>query len=209
MKSPLEQEVSLDELRAGSVQEFEKVYEKYQFRIFFYCNGILRDRQKAEDATAETMIRLWNNLAIINDQQHLEGFLYTTARNVCIDSIRKGRRRKERHIPIDGENFNSSFGKYDPEKEAAEIFDQLCRMALTTPGILTEEQRDVLYLRKNKGLTVKSIAEKMKVSHQTIYNRWDEIKDIMTNLFKKNDLPLLLIFLTGVSIIFKFFWFSV
>lgn len=187
MKPPLEQEVSFDELRAGSVQEFEKVHENYQFRLFIYCNSILRDRQKAEDATAETMIRLWNNCTTINDQRHLEGFLYTTARNLCFDYIRKGRRRKERHIPIDGENYNSSFGKYDPEIEAAEIFDQLCRMALTTPGILTEEQRDVLYLRKNKGLTVKLIAEKMKVSPQTIYNRWDEIKDIMTNLFRKND----------------------
>jgi len=180
----LEQEVSLDELRAGSVQEFNKVYEKYLNWIFLYCKRTLQDHHKAEDVTAETMIKLWDNRATIQNLQHLERFLYVTARNRCLDILRKVRRPGGRHIPIDD---SLPFSEYDPEKETAEIYDQLYKMALTTPGILTDVQRDVLYLRNKKGLDVKEIAKKMKVSYQTIYNRWDEIKDIMTNLFRKND----------------------
>jgi len=206
MESPLKQEVSLDELRASVVEEFNKVHEKYRPKIFLFCKRILDDHHKAEDVTAETMIILWNNWADIKDQQQPGGFLFTTARNRCIDMLRKAQRQGGRPILIDD---NLLFSECDREWEAAEVYDQYYNMVLTSQGILTEQQRDILYLRKTKGLSFKVIAKKMNLSHQTVYNRWKEIKNIMTNLFRKNGLPLLLILLTTLGIILKVFWTSV
>ena len=63
------------------------IEEQYD-RIYRYCYFRLRDRHRAEDITQETFLR-WLSSDTYRDTGQTIQYLYTIARNLCIDESRK------------------------------------------------------------------------------------------------------------------------
>ena len=64
--------------------DIEEQYDK----IYRYCYYRLRDRERAEDVTQETFLR-WFASDTCRDKNQLLRYLYTVARNLCIDEYRR------------------------------------------------------------------------------------------------------------------------
>ena len=64
--------------------DIEEQYDK----IYRYCYYRLRDRERAEDVTQETFLR-WFASDTCRDKNQLLQYLYTVARNLCIDEYRR------------------------------------------------------------------------------------------------------------------------
>ncbi len=64
--------------------DIEEQYEK----IYRYCFYRLRNREQAEDVTQETFLR-WFASDTYRDRNQLLHYLYTVARNLCIDEARR------------------------------------------------------------------------------------------------------------------------
>lgn len=64
--------------------DIEEQYDK----IYRYCCCHLRDRERAEDITQETFLRWFASDTYRNKNQLLQ-YLYTVARNLCIDEYRR------------------------------------------------------------------------------------------------------------------------
>ena len=64
--------------------DIEEQYDK----IYRYCCYRLRDRERAEDVTQETFLR-WFASDTCRDKNQLLRYLYTVARNLCIDEYRR------------------------------------------------------------------------------------------------------------------------
>ena len=64
--------------------DIEEQYDK----IYRYCCYRLRDRERAEDVTQETFLRWFASDTYRNKNQLLQ-YLYTVARNLCIDEYRR------------------------------------------------------------------------------------------------------------------------
>ena len=64
--------------------DLEEQYDK----IYRYCYYRLRDRERAEDVTQETFLRWFASDTYRNRGQLLQ-YLYTVARNLCIDEYRR------------------------------------------------------------------------------------------------------------------------
>ena len=64
--------------------DIEEQYEK----IYRYCYYRLRNREQAEDVTQETFLRWFASDTYRNRDQLLQ-YLYTIARNLCIDEYRR------------------------------------------------------------------------------------------------------------------------
>ena len=64
--------------------DIEEQYDK----IYRYCCCRLRDRERAEDVTQETFLR-WFASDTYRNKNHLLQYLYTVARNLCIDEYRR------------------------------------------------------------------------------------------------------------------------
>ena len=64
--------------------DIEEQYDK----IYRYCYYRLRDRERAEDVTQETFLR-WLTSDTYRDRNQLLHYLYTVARNLCIDELRR------------------------------------------------------------------------------------------------------------------------
>lgn len=74
------------------------LYEREHNRVFAVCFAILRNVQDAEDAAQETFARVVAHAgSLVGDPR---GYLTTTARNVCIDEMRRRARRQESTVDV-------------------------------------------------------------------------------------------------------------
>lgn len=78
---------AIENLKAGSAEAFQLLYNKYQSNIYRFCLKMLGDTAVAQDAFQETFIKVYENRKNFKGEQFVP-WLYTIARNVCYNAIR-------------------------------------------------------------------------------------------------------------------------
>lgn len=76
-------------LAEGDPKALGGIYEVYGERIFRYTFRMLHNRTDAEDATAETFLRVLRNSAELRADGAFRTWLFRIARNLCIDKMRQ------------------------------------------------------------------------------------------------------------------------
>jgi len=79
----------LHALAAGDQSAIAALYEMYGERIFRYTYRMLNNRSDAEDATAETFLRVMKRSADLRADGAFRTWLFRIARNLCIDKLRQ------------------------------------------------------------------------------------------------------------------------
>ena len=142
-------------------------YEVQYDKLYRYCYFKLKDRQLAEDVTQETFLR-W----LDSGKRGTEGYLYTIARNLCIDHWRK---KQTEALPED-------LALPGPEEEV--ILRTDLQRALDT---LAEEDRELLLLRCVNEVPVGAVAKLLGVSRFAVYRRTERcLKQLRDILGKEN-----------------------
>jgi len=77
----------------GHQPSFQTLVERFRGQVFGLCFRMLGQREDAEDATQETMIRLVNNLHRWEQDRAFEPWLLTIAGNRCRTRLAKRKRR--------------------------------------------------------------------------------------------------------------------
>ncbi|MCI8781558.1 MAG: sigma-70 family RNA polymerase sigma factor [Lachnospiraceae bacterium] len=139
--------------------------EQYD-HIYRYCYYHLRDIGKAEDITQETFLRYLESDSYKDIGRPL-AFLYTVARNLCID---EARRRKMEPLPeeLPGE---------DPEDSLLDSV--LLKQALKELG---SNERELILLRYVNGVSVADLAKFYGKSRYVVYR---ETKKVLQKLERR------------------------
>lgn len=162
----------------GDPQAFAKLLQRHEKPVYRFCLRALGNPEAAADATQEVFMRVVKNAPSWERKAKFTTWLYTIARNFCIDEARKGRFRRT-------ESLNEKLGQDD--ESGAERLDQV---ADQTPGSdrlvdsrqirevvdaavaeLPEEQRDVFVMRQYGGLSFRDIAEATGIGENTVKSR--------------------------------------
>src|SRR5436190_9421840 len=69
-------------------REFQVLSQRHCDEIYRYALGLLGNQTDAEDATQESLLRLWNHLPRLN-LFNIRGWLFQTTRNYCLDQLRR------------------------------------------------------------------------------------------------------------------------
>lgn len=129
-------------------------------RIYPMVARMLGSRESAEDAVQEIMMKLWNKRRNLKNHPNVTGFVFLTARNYCLDMLKKKYPETESFDLQFGKSGNS-FSDDDMEwKELNAIVGNILKE-------LPEQQREIMILRDLDGLEFNEIAEitKLKVEH--------------------------------------------
>lgn len=79
----------LSALAKGDPSALGGLYEMYGERIFRYTYRMLGNRTDAEDATAETFLRVLRRSSELRADGAFRTWLFRIARNLCIDKLRQ------------------------------------------------------------------------------------------------------------------------
>lgn len=100
MRDSLAEKRWLAALAKGDPSALGGLYEMYGERIFRYTFRMLGNRSDAEDATAETFLRVLRRSAELRADGAFKTWLFRIARNLCIDKLRQ---QKLIELPADAQ----------------------------------------------------------------------------------------------------------
>lgn len=101
-------------IKNGDEEAMDAFVRQYYAQILQYCSYHCADRVWAEDLTQETFERFFRKLADYKYQEKTLNYLYTIARNLCVD----GSRRKRELAVGDIASLETSYGTVGPENES-------------------------------------------------------------------------------------------
>ena len=128
-----------------TLQEYNKAVDDYADRIFRFILKSLRDEERSKDIVQDCYEKLWKNVAML-DFSKTKSWLFTTAYNTMIDTIRK----EKRMIIDDSGSFD--FWHNDGYSDLNEVLHRCLDK-------LPENKRSVLLLRDYEGYTYPEIAD--------------------------------------------------
>lgn len=148
--------------------------EKYYDKIYRYCYYRVNDKSKAEDLTQETFLRFLNA-----DCREPERYLYTIARNLCVDEYRK---IKPDHMNAE-ESETAPGGFYSGfERELIEIMTLRAALAL-----MPYEERELLVLRYMNDETISEISKLKGVSRFAVYRQLKKARNRLKELLERGN----------------------
>lgn len=147
--------------------------ELFYDKIFRYCYYRTGDKTTAEDLTQETFLRFLNS-----DSRMPERYLYTIAKNLCIDEYRKTR-------PILTDEASSEADEIPGPDETESMVDRMT--ILNAMEQMPEEEREVLILRYVNDESVSDICVLTGLSRFAVYRRCKEAANRMKELLGKEN----------------------
>ncbi len=163
----------------GERAAFAVLVRRHSRPIYNFVLRQVRVPALAEDVTQDVFMRLVQNAAEFKHEARFLTWLYTIARNLCIDQLRKLSHR--RHASLDQPAVNDPGGQplresiADPTPHASAERSALSAQVRTSivkaVDSLPDDQREVFLLREVANLPFRDIAEITGVPENTVKSR--------------------------------------
>ncbi|MDH5630715.1 MAG: sigma-70 family RNA polymerase sigma factor [Gammaproteobacteria bacterium] len=166
-KAVLNDEQLMLEYANGSALAFEQLYQRHKGGLYRYCLRQLRHKSKAEECFQEIWLKLINSRVNYKPTALFTTYLYRIAQNHIIDMARKDN-RSGAEVEMEPETIESQ-GFAEP-LEALTREGQHTRLR-TTMAKLPIEQKTVLLLKLDAGLSLEEIATVVDCGKETVKSR--------------------------------------
>jgi RNA polymerase sigma-70 factor (ECF subfamily) len=148
----------------GGIGSIEQLHDDFAGPLYLYAWRRLGDRRAAEETVQDTLVRAWRNAHRFDpDRGSLPAWLFTIARNVTTDTLRRrGARPVEVPVTEDGGDPLAD-GDIDRILEAWQSAEAL-------HGLTTEHREAIIDVR-HLGFTVREVAGRRGVPEGTVKSR--------------------------------------
>jgi len=163
--------------RSGDARAFEALVRRHRMPVFNFILRYTGQRARAEDLLQETWLKAVRGAQDYEPKARFTTWVYTIARNLCVDSARKESYRKTESLdaPPGAEDEGRNLAEVLPDGSAAP--DRSAHNARLRPLLeralrsLPAEQREVFLLREYSGIAFKEIAVVTGVPENTVKSR--------------------------------------
>lgn len=160
--------------------ELEDQYDK----IYRYCYFKVNDAHLAEDLTQETFLHFLKQHTYVSQGKSL-AYLYTIARNLCIDSYRRRKEISVEEYALENPSGEASSTALADRDRTSDLETQLaCGQALRT---LPQDQQELLLLRYANDLGYAQICAVTGLSRFSARRRINAALSSLRNLLREED----------------------
>ncbi|PPL04225.1 RNA polymerase sigma factor [Parapedobacter indicus] len=149
------------QFKAGNEAAYKALFDRFNKRLLYVAEGIVYDRNLAEDIVQEVFWKLWDRRVHFNEVQSIRAFLYLSVKNACRNHykhekvIEKYRARQGE--PIEDDVVLSKIIE-------AEVMESLYHAIEKLPTGC----REVVHLRYFEGMSIQEVAEQLNISVNTV-----------------------------------------
>jgi RNA polymerase sigma-70 factor (ECF subfamily) len=164
--------------QSGDRSAFTLLVRRHQTPLYNFALRQLRSAPLAEEVVQDAFVRVVNNAGEFKHEARFSTWLYTIARNLCIDQMRK--RALRRHPSLDepkraeeaeGPTLGDQTADASANVERAASSTEIRERVVAAIDTLPDEQREVFLMREVSNLPFKEIAEIVGVSENTVKSR--------------------------------------
>lgn len=182
--------------RDGEVRAFEVLLTRHRKPVYNFILRFVMDPALAEDLLQETFLRVIKGSESYERQAKFTTWLYTIARNLCVDASRRGKHRKAASLdaPLDADDDGGATlldrvsdpkGTVDRQVIGKQLGERIARAVDQLPA----EQREVFVLSEILGLPFKEVAaivgcpentakSRMRYALEKLREALDEYRDL-------------------------------
>lgn len=162
----------------GDRRAFQALYKRYERKVYSVAYGFLRNQEDALDVLQEAFIKVHRYLPNFEGQSSFYTWLYRIVANLCIDHLRRGRRKRD----VEFDDRLRHDGSKEPPAASAVVAalgdpsaavknKEILSAVQESLGELSEKHRAVIVMRELQGLSYAEMAKAMNCSKGTIMSR--------------------------------------
>jgi RNA polymerase sigma-70 factor (ECF subfamily) len=163
-------------IAGGESHLFGTLVDRYQRRLWWSCLRMLDDPDEADDVVQETFVRAWERLGEFDSAHRLYPWLFTIARNRCLNVLR--RRRTWGFLSISGSDDPPALRSSEESGARAEDRELARALEECLEG-LPDEQREAFDLRHGEGFRYAEIAAVLEIPEGTVMSRLHRARERM------------------------------
>ncbi|MCL2568521.1 MAG: sigma-70 family RNA polymerase sigma factor [Oscillospiraceae bacterium] len=169
-----EERAVIERVLAGESEAFETLLLANQRKVYNLCLRMTGNAEDAEDLAQEAFWKAYQNLAGFKGESGFGPWLYRLASNVCIDHLRREKRREKSSLTYQDESGAAVDIEVPDERFMPEtMLDRRQVQESIQRGLdtLTPEHRNILVLREINGLSYEEIGETLELEAGTVKSR--------------------------------------
>jgi len=159
-------------LASGDPKAYNELMQLYRDPIYFMLYEKVGDQELAKDLTIEALGKAFKKLHMYTPDYTFSTWLYTVARNNCIDYLRKHKLPTisidKMMLDKDGKRNAFDLKSNDPNPESVMIKKQRIAILRQIVDQLKPKYRDLVKLRYFKELSYEEIAEILEIPLGTV-----------------------------------------
>ena len=180
----LEKEFEL--LKKGNSTALERIYIRYNKRIFWFGKQLIKDEFVVECLVQDVFLKLWEYREKMESPDHIFSFLRLVMKYSCYSHYTKPKNKFFRTVNSleDYENYQNYLAGYDPADNIQNLIDHdrqqhYFEEIIKVLPLLSDERRHLIELCLKHGFEYKAIAKAMG---RGIKETSNEIKRAITDL---------------------------
>ncbi|WP_104385381.1 RNA polymerase sigma factor [Sphingobacterium sp. HMA12] len=147
----------------NNIPDFKNFFLSYKDKVYKYALLHLKEENAAADLVQEVFSRIWNKWRELDETRNPQSYLYTVAKNLVFDELRKQKVRFQ--FNLDGIDASALV---DNSNEESIRFKDLERVYREAIGKLPKARLEIFLLSKEEFLDNHEIAERLGISVNTV-----------------------------------------
>tara|TARA_A100001388_G_scaffold65247_1_gene45698 strand:- start:127 stop:717 length:591 start_codon:yes stop_codon:yes gene_type:complete len=175
-------------LKTNNQNYYNELMSQYHNSINFFVNDIIKNQSVSNDLTIEIMGKAFINLKSYNFKYAFSTWIFTIAKNHCIDYLRKNNLKT---VSIDELTNNDEYYFEIPSKDSNPedllIRKQRIQLLRRLVNQLSLKYISVVKLRYFKEMSYSEISEELNLSESTVKIRLYRARKELLKIFKLDD----------------------
>lgn len=151
----------------GNIQLFSEIVNRYKEKVFSLSYRFTEDTGEAQDLSQEVFISVYKKLHTYKENSKFSTWLYRINYNLCIDWLRKNKRRKKEIL----EEYEFKSGEQGCDMETSFIERQKRELVRAIIKEMDTKYKTVLILFHFEGLSYEDIGDILKIPMKTVETR--------------------------------------
>ena len=171
----MEEEQLVRRAQQGDNSAFEQLLLLHQKKVYNLCLRMSANADDALDLSQETFIKAWRCIGQYQFEASFSTWLYRLTSNVCIDFLRRKKRRQETSLTESYEDSDEgaelSIPDANPLPEQLAITKETKQELAQAMARLAPDHREILQLRVVENLPYEQIADILDIRVGTVKSR--------------------------------------
>ncbi|MFL1673038.1 RNA polymerase sigma factor [Paenibacillus dendritiformis] len=168
------------QVQAGDVHEYACIVERFQQPLYRYCTRLLGNRQEAEDAVQEVLVKAYEKIHLYQPLASFSSWLYKLAYHHCLNLLR---RRQLQHKIM---RLFRQEGLAPSAEQAVteELFDEPLASAWLS---LSGEERSLVLLRVFEEKSFEEIGIIMNKNRDAVKKRYGRLRQKLKSVIGESE----------------------
>jgi RNA polymerase sigma-70 factor (ECF subfamily) len=146
-------------------QKFNRIFYATKDRLYHFVWKLTQNETDTKDIIQMCYAQLWQKIATVDDTREVLPLLFTYARNLVIDHLRKKARQRQlmnqlqqdAHLPL-----------AEPQAEQLMHYKERMQQLQSSIDQLPAKRKEIFTLVKQEGLSHKTVADQLGISPATV-----------------------------------------